>query len=165
MLFRSGPQGDRGYGFAFKGTATWAYIALLTSMILNDLWVLVDADPNAPPIDDPDIGPLRPAKVGDAVVWTGIEWENIGPIQGPEGPQGPQGFQGFQGDEGVQGSAGVSNVPGPQGDVGPQGDPAQSVIFKGIDTWANIALLPSPVQNEAWALTDTDPLEIGRAHV
>lgn len=147
-----GPQGDQGYGVAIKGTATWAYVADLTAQQLNDIWLLVDADPNAPPIDDPDIGPLRPAQIGDGVVWTGTDWENMGPIAGPQGFQGDTGATGPQG---FQGEA--STVAGPQGTQGFQGDdgdPAQSIIIKGNDTWANISALPSPVQNEAWGLTE-----------
>jgi len=35
-----------------------------------------------------------------AYTWTGVSWESLGPIQGPEGPAGPQGIQGEKGDTG-----------------------------------------------------------------
>lgn len=149
-----GAQGEKGASITPMGSDIWANISLITTMNENDLWILTDADPSAPDIGVAP-GPVRAAMVGDGVVWNLIEWINIGPIQGPQGDIGAQGPQGFQGDVGTP-----STVPGPQGSQGFQGDdgdPAQSIIFKGIDTWANISALVSPVQNEAWALTDADP--------
>jgi plastocyanin len=32
--------------------------------------------------------------------WTGVSWQNLGPIQGPQGVQGPQGIQGEKGETG-----------------------------------------------------------------
>ena len=48
---------------------------------------------------------------GDGYVWDGVQWDNIGQIQGPQGFQGPQGAQGFQG----------AGSQGPQGPQGPSG--------------------------------------------
>jgi hypothetical protein len=46
------------------------------------------------------------ANVGDAYmvgedlyVWTGVQWQNVGPIRGPQGPQGEQGDPGQAGSE------------------------------------------------------------------
>jgi hypothetical protein len=55
---------------------------------------------------------------------TDEEWNNVGPIVGPQGDQGPQGDPGSQGAEGPQGAAGADGAPGAdgaQGDPGPQG--------------------------------------------
>ena len=49
----------------------------------------------------------------DGYVWSGTEWQNIGPIQGPpgeQGPTGPTGPQGIQGIQGLQGPAGPSGA-------------------------------------------------------
>lgn len=42
------------------------------------------------------------------------EWQNLGPLQGPEGPQGAQGPQGEKGDKGETGAAGRDGVDAPQ---------------------------------------------------
>jgi hypothetical protein len=44
--------------------------------------------------------------------WNGLEWQNIGPILGPQGEIGPTG---------PQGSQGVAGNTGPQGETGPAG--------------------------------------------
>lgn len=44
----------------------------------------------------------------DVYTWTGSEWLNLGPLQGPEGPQGPQGEKGEKGDKGDDGRGIVS---------------------------------------------------------
>lgn len=52
------------------------------------------------------------------------DWQDIGPIQGPEGPQGLQGIQGPAGPEGEAGPQGPRGLQGPagiQGETGPQG--------------------------------------------
>jgi hypothetical protein len=65
---------------------------------------------------------------GDGYVWDGVEWINVGPIQGPQGNQGfqgatgAQGAQGNQGHQGHQGHQGVQGITGAQGDTGSQGD-------------------------------------------
>lgn len=43
---------------------------------------------------------------GDFWGWTGTAYENLGPIQGPQGEQGPQGIQGDRGVQGIQGVKG-----------------------------------------------------------
>jgi hypothetical protein len=65
------------------------------------------------------------AATGDGYVYDGVQWNNIGPIQGPAGPTGPQGLTGLQGDlgpTGPQGLVGDTGPTGPQGDAGPTGD-------------------------------------------
>ena len=42
----------------------------------------------------------------DVYTWTGEEWLNLGPLQGPEGPQGPQGEKGDPGEKGEKGEKG-----------------------------------------------------------
>ncbi|MGL5690250.1 MAG: hypothetical protein ACRDD8_05445 [Bacteroidales bacterium] len=58
---------------------------------------------------------------GDAWVWLGDSFENIGPIQGPQGEQGLQGIKGDQGDTGERGEKGEKGAKGEQGPRGPQG--------------------------------------------
>ena len=63
---------------------------------------------------------------GDLWAWTGTEWTNAGPIQGPAGSQGPPGPAGATGAQGVPGAAGtqgLQGVPGDQGVPGPPGLP------------------------------------------
>jgi len=43
---------------------------------------------------------------GDLWGWTGAEWENFGPVQGPEGPQGDPGEPGEAGPPGADGADG-----------------------------------------------------------
>lgn len=56
---------------------------------------------------------------GNLWVWTGSDWENVGPIQGPKGDPGADGAQGPRGEKGVDGAPGDQ---GPQGVQGPKGD-------------------------------------------
>lgn len=58
---------------------------------------------------------------GDAFVWTGEAFENIGKIQGPEGAEGKQGPQGERGETGDRGEPGQQGARGEQGPRGPQG--------------------------------------------
>lgn len=90
-----GPQGPQGAGVIIQGSVP-------------------------APEDLPGSGELGAAYVvaGDLYVWTGAEWENVGPFQGPQGDPGPEGPQGPAGDEGPQGPAGAA---GPQGATGAQG--------------------------------------------
>lgn len=50
------------------------------------------------------------------------EWEDIGPLEGPQGPQGPQGVTGPQGPQGEPGSQGPKGDPGDRGPEGPAGE-------------------------------------------
>jgi hypothetical protein len=69
---------------------------------------------------------------GDVYFWNTLttQWENIGPIVGPQGERGLQGVQGEKGDQGIpgaqgetgaQGSTGTQGVAGPTGPKGDQG--------------------------------------------
>ena len=79
---------------------------------------------------------------GDGYVWNGSAWDNVGPIQGPQGPagadgadgaqgpagatgpqgiQGPIGLTGSAGPQGIQGPIGLTGATGPQGEQGPRG--------------------------------------------
>jgi hypothetical protein len=55
----------------------------------------------------------------DVYTWTGEEWLNLGPLQGPEGPQGPQGEKGEKGEKGDKGEPGEKGEKGEKGDPGP----------------------------------------------
>lgn len=65
---------------------------------------------------------------GEMWVFDGVNWNNAGKIQGPQGPQGPVGPQGPKGDPGPQGIKGDPGEKGEQGaqglkgDTGPQGE-------------------------------------------
>lgn len=73
----------------------------------------------------------------DAYVWvqsslgdSSYEWQNIGPLQGPEGPEGPTGPAGATGATGPAGPTGATGPTGPAGsNIGPFfGDLRGSVI-------------------------------------
>lgn len=89
-----GANGASGQSYHFKGHVA-AKADLPTTPAVGDTY-FVEAD-------------------GDAYVWTGALWNDIGHIQGPAGAtgaQGPQGVTGPKGDTGLQ---------GPKGDTGSQG--------------------------------------------
>jgi hypothetical protein len=81
----------------------------------------------------PVVGDLPPgADTGDAYtvatdsnlyVFDGSQWNDSGPIQGPQGVQGTQGPVGPQGPQGETGATGAQGPAGPQGPEGPQGPP------------------------------------------
>ncbi len=90
-----------------------------------------------PPAATPDIGDVyilgAPVPVGapagsqtaDAVIWTSVAWENIGPvavIQGPTGLIGAMGPTGVTGPAGATGSSGPSGPTGASGPTGPTGN-------------------------------------------
>lgn len=74
-------------------------------------------------LNDPSELPVSGNTVGDAYlidddlyVWTeDEEWENVGPIRGPQGVQGEQGIQGIQGVKGDKGDKGDTGDTGPAG--------------------------------------------------
>jgi hypothetical protein len=53
-------------------------------------------------------------------VWDGVEWDDVGQVQGYTGSQGDTGFTGSQGELGFTGSQG-EGFTGSQGDIGPIG--------------------------------------------
>jgi hypothetical protein len=62
---------------------------------------------------------------GDLWAWDGDQWNNLGPIQGPQGvagPEGPQGATGATGATGPTGATGATGAQGPQGEPGEQGE-------------------------------------------
>ena len=86
------------------------------------------ADLPTPGVEDDFAGHGWIVTEGGGNLWfwnlTDEEWNDIGPIVGPQGDQGPQGDAGSQGAEGPQGAAGADGAPGAdgaQGDPGPQG--------------------------------------------
>ena len=58
---------------------------------------------------------------GDALLYTGTVWNNIGQIRGPIGPQGVKGDTGATGPQGIQGIQGVKGDKGDTGSIGPEG--------------------------------------------
>ena len=59
---------------------------------------------------------------GDLYVSNGMEWGNVGRIQGPKGDKGERGEKGDTGDQGPQGLTGVQGERGEQGPRGYTGD-------------------------------------------
>lgn len=89
-----GPKGDPGSGVTILGTLDDQSELPVSGNTVGDAY-LID---------------------GDLYVWTEAEeWENVGPIQGPQGPQGPQGEQGPQGLQGPKGDKGDQGSQGPAG--------------------------------------------------
>lgn len=97
-----GVEGPSGTSVVLKG-AVQSLGDLPGNATIGDLWVVLDD--------------------GNGYVWDGAQWDNAGPIQGPEGVQGPEGPQGIQGIEGPTGPQGLQGATGPQGEsiVGPEG--------------------------------------------
>ena len=102
-----GVRGIQGVSVTLQGTKT--LIADLPAALVN-------------PNDFAGHGWIVTEGGGDLWFWnlTEAEWNNVGPIVGPEGAQGAQGVKGDKGDQGVAGNDGA---PGATGATGPQGDP------------------------------------------
>ena len=99
----TGPQGNDGTSVVLKGSvATVADLDNIQDPAPGDLYVVL-AD-------------------GDGYVWSGTNWANVGPIQGPIGPTGPTGNVGPTGPTGDIGAAGATGPTGDTGPTGPQGD-------------------------------------------
>ncbi|MFV1591150.1 hypothetical protein VWZ88_01120 [Phaeobacter sp. JH20_36] len=96
-----GDKGDTGAGLNIKGTLA-DVAALPGSGTAGDAWSVQ----------------------GDIFVWDDInaEWDDAGPLRGPEGPRGQQGIQGPRGPQGEVGPVGPVGPQGMQGIQGPQGD-------------------------------------------
>ena len=103
----TGPQGPAGTGINMLGQVP----------TVGDL----------PPTGNADGDAYTVEADGDLYVWDGDSWNNVGPMQGPQGVPGPQGVQGptgpagAQGPQGVQGAAGPTGATGATGSQGPQG--------------------------------------------
>ena len=112
----TGPQGPQGIqGLTGDTGATGAGLVILGTI------ATVGALPGSASSGDAyAVGAVSPR---DIYVWdaTNTEWDNVGPLEGPQGdtgPQGPQGIQGLTGDTGATGSQGLQGI---QGNTGPQG--------------------------------------------
>lgn len=126
-----GPKGDDGTSIRILGTAVSVGALPPSGNTIGDTWLVA----------------------GNCYAWTAaLQWENLGPLQGPvgptgpqgptgaigpTGPQGPQGVQGPTGPQGEQGPAGPVGSQGPAGPQGPQGDPLNL-----LGTLASISELP-----------------------
>ncbi|MCB0645969.1 MAG: collagen-like protein [Saprospiraceae bacterium] len=59
---------------------------------------------------------------GNAFVWDGSNWINVGKIQGPQGERGPKGDQGEMGERGPKGDNGNQGIQGEKGARGEKGE-------------------------------------------
>jgi len=104
-----GDTGAQGVSVTLKGTkATIADLPVSGSA--GDGWIVTTGDGDV---------------YADGSLWfwniTDGEWDDIGPIVGPQGDQGPQGQTGSTGPQGIQGISGNEGPQGPQGLQGIQG--------------------------------------------
>lgn len=77
FVIPQGAKGDTGAAAVIKGTTTvWPPDA---TPALNDLYIIGTPVPAGAPAG---------SKPGDGVLYDGSGWQNVGPLQGPEGPQG-----------------------------------------------------------------------------
>jgi hypothetical protein len=102
-----GPPGPPGGGVSLNGRLP-SLSALPETGELGDLFIIEDQD-------------------NHGYVWTGVEWADAGPIQGPRGEAGPPGATGATGatgpvgPPGATGATGATGAQGPIGPAGPQG--------------------------------------------
>jgi hypothetical protein len=164
-----GSGGGGNGGISIRGAAPWSRISMSSDHSIGDIWILTDAT-GAPP------SPYGPAAIGDSVVWDGTQWENVGPVRGPQGPQGPKGETGERGPQGVQGQQGVQGPVGPAGPKGDQGDPGPAgqgvtstvrYLWAGSTTTADpgigrIAISGTGNQPRVIAISETDADGIAR---
>lgn len=103
---RDGVDGKDGTSFTVRGR-------------FNTLEELAAAHPTGTTGDAYAVGSAEDNRI---FLWSDDErqWQDVGPLQGPQGPQGEAGPQGEQGPQGLTGPQGG---PGPQGSAGPQGEP------------------------------------------
>ena len=103
----TGPQGQTGppgEGLHVRGTVTYVNQLPEYGNEDGDIWVVTST--------------------GDAYIWDGEAWINIGALSGVPGPPGPQGVigpTGPPGSTGATGTAGPTGPPGTQGVPGPEG--------------------------------------------
>jgi len=123
-----GPQGTNGTSIVLKGSVQSVGNLPPSGNTQGDLYIVLDD--------------------GDGYVWDGSQWDNAGPIVGPQGNQGSTGVQGVQGptgpqgltgSQGPQGANGAQGPTGPQGSTGPQGvqgvQGPQGTIFSGTTSY------------------------------
>lgn len=108
-----GVQGDR--GIQGETGATGAQGTAGTSVTI--LGTLPDIG-SLPASGNPGDGYLID---GNLYIWNGIDWTNVGTIQGPQGIQGETGLQGIQGTPGIPGAQGLQGIQGETGAQGPIG--------------------------------------------
>ena len=131
-----GPQGIQGIQGPIGNTGAQGVSVTLQGTVANVI--------DLPPVGTAGDGYIVSAS-GNLYFWApvGSQWEDIGPIVGPEGPRGEQGIQGetgLQGNigpQGVQGDQGIEGPQGPQGEIGPGVAPGGStgqVLVKSSDT-------------------------------
>lgn len=114
-----GDKGDVGEGLAILGEKATEQ-DLPTDAVTGDGWLVGD----------------------DLYVYTGTQWQNVGPVRGPKGDTGAQGPKGDKGDQGVKGDTGAAGVKGDKGDTGsqgPKGDQGTGLLPKGtVPTFADL---------------------------
>ena len=105
-----GDTGAQGISVTLKGTKA-TISDLPTSGLAGDGWIVTTGD-GGTHLD------------GSLWFWniTDGEWDDIGPIVGPQGDQGPRGQTGSTGLQGIQGISGNNGPEGPAGAKGDQGD-------------------------------------------
>lgn len=112
-----GPMGPPGTSVAFRGTVANAG--------------------GLPPSGNQTGDGFLDESSGHLWVWDGNDWQDEGPIRGPqgvrgpEGQEGPPGIQGDRGPEGEEGVRGPQGIPGPEGATGPPGPAGSGVCIKG----------------------------------
>jgi hypothetical protein len=102
-----GPQGPEGTGLELQGVVATAADLPAAGAATGDAYITEDN--------------------GHLWVWSGSEWADAGPVQGPagdpgpQGPQGPTGATGPAGAQGPPGDSGATGAQGPKGDTGAAG--------------------------------------------
>ena len=106
----SGPQGIQGVPGAqgVPGSAVWIKGSVATSASL-------------PLTGNSNGDGYIAADTGNLWVWTGNQWQNQGPVRGPQGNPGSAGPIGATGATGAPGAMGAVGPPGAQGPSGPRG--------------------------------------------
>jgi len=98
----TGDTGPQGAGLVIKGTLASVGDLPASGNVEGDAYAVGITSPR------------------DIYVWDAVnsEWDNVGPLEGPQGDVGPQGPQGIQGEAGPQGQQGIQ---GETGQAGPPG--------------------------------------------
>lgn len=157
-----GPQGIPATGLTFKGTVANQAALPATGNTPGDMWVALDTS--------------------DCWVWNGTQWNNVGPIRGPQGvpgptgatgptgstgptgatgPTGPQGTQGNPGATGLTGAtgpAGATGATGPQGPVGPGTYGRATIDFGTLDNGGADQMVARITVAAAWLTSGSFPL-------
>ena len=132
-----GEKGDPGTSFTIKGR-------------LDTLTELTTAHPTGTAGDAYAVGT---AEDNTIYLWSVdmAEWQDIGPLQGPQGEQGPAGPQGQKGDTGDTGAT------GPQGEKGDKGDPGEKGDPRGLPAKPELAGRKAPRAPRGPACPPADP--------